>query len=461
MSGTAPVEVVHTSRGAERRLLAAACLTTTLVPISSTMIAVALPEVRDDFGISVAAAVWLVSSYLVVTAAAQPVAGGLGDRWGRRRLVQGAIVGFGASSLLCALAPTFTLAVIARCLQAVCGALALVNAAASVRSAIPAQRRGRAFGAIGASATLAAASGPPVGALALALGGWRATFLAVLPLVALALFAVHRWLPAEGAPSPVPARRFDLGGALLLLLTLAGAAVLVNQLSEGRPVIVLAGLGAVTVVCALLLGRVERAHPAPVLDLAVLRVRAVAAAGLAIGASNLALYLVLLAVPLLIEDSSGAGAGVILAPMLFGAALCAPIGGRVSDRWGRRAPAIVGNALLALAMAGMIALDLQSNVALTAVLLGLAGIGLGLSTAAIQTAGAEALPAAQAGVAAGLSSASRYLGSIMGTSLLAVLVAGENGRPVFVVAAVAAIVSMLAAAALPGGRPTHAGRQPS
>lgn len=438
-------------RGVERRLLAAACLTTTLVPISSTMIAVALPDVRDDFGLSVAAAVWLVSSYLVVTAAAQPVAGSLGDRLGRRRLVLGGVLGFGAASVLGAVAPTFELAVAARCIQAMCGALALVNAAATVRTALPADRRGRAFGMIGAAATLSAAAGPPVGGLAVAAAGWRGTFLAVLPLVALAFAAVLRWLPAEPAES-VTGRgtpgRFDLVGSALLLLTLSASAVLVNQLSAERPVGLLLGLAGAAGAFAYAFARQERRHPRPVLDLAVLRVRAVAAAGIAIGASNLAMYLVLLAVPLLIEDhASSAGAGVILAPMLIGSGLFAPIGGRLADRHGRRAPAVGGCALLAVAMLGMVPLDLHENVVLTALLLGLAGMGLGLSTSAIVTAGAEALPAAQAGVAAGVSSSSRYLGSILGTSLLAVLVDSGTGQPVFAVAAAAAVLSAVAAAA--------------
>lgn len=443
------------ARGRERRLLAAVCLATTLVPLSSTMVAVALPDVRADFGLSVSAAVWLISAYLIVTAAAQPVAGGLGDRLGRRRLVLAGVAAFGVASIAAAAAPTYPVAVIARCAQAMCGALALVNAAATVRTALPADRRGRSFGMIGASATLAAASGPPLGSLAVALAGWRGTFLAVLPLVGVALAACARWLPAEPSRPAVPPvrRRFDLAGALLLLATLAGAAVLINRLAEGLPLLAGLGLAAATAGAAAAFAAVERTHPAPVLDLAVLRVRAVAFAGLALGASNLAMYLVLLAVPLLIEGSGTVGAGALLAPMLFGAALVAPVGGRLSDRLGRRTPALAGTLVLALAMSAMVPLDLRDHEGMAAALLGLAGVGLGLSTAAVQTAGAEALPAAQAGVAAGVSSSCRYLGSILGTSLLALLISSGTGRPVFAVAAVAAGVAALAAAGL--GRPAR------
>ncbi len=444
--------VDQAARSRERRLLLSVCLATTLVPLSSTMIAVALPDLREDFGLSVSGAVWMVSAYLIVTAAAQPVAGSLGDRIGRRRLVLGGIVGFGVASLAVAAAPVYAVAVVARCLQAVCGALALVNAAATVRTALPADRRGRSFGLIGMSATLAAASGPPLGSLAVALAGWRGTFLAVLPLVLLALVATSRWLPGDPPRAAAPARRFDLAGALLLLLTLGGAAVLINRLAEGLPLIAAVALGAATVAGGLAFAAVERGHPAPVLDLAVLRVRAVAFAGVAIGAANLAMYLILLAVPLLIEGHDTVSAGALLAPMLFGAALVAPIGGRLSDRLGRRTPALAGNILLAVAMLAMVPVDLHAHAGVTAALLGVAGVGLGLSTAAIQTAGAEALPAAQAGVAAGVSSSCRYLGSILGTSLLALLIHSGTGRPVFAVAAAAAVLSAVAAAGL-GRRP--------
>ena len=325
----------------ERRLLFAACLATTLVPLSSTMVAVALPDLRADFDLSVSAAVWLVNAYLVVTAAAQLVAGGLGDRLGRRRLAIVGVAGFGIFAALSAAAPVYPAAIAARCLQAVFGALAIVNVAAAVRTAVPGHRRGRAFGLVGASATLAAASGPPVGALAVAWAGWRGTFLSVLPLVALALLAVLRWLPPDPAVAPAESgragvlRRFDPAGAVLLLTTLATAAVLVNRLSEDTPLAVEIALGVTAVLAAFAFVRVERRHPAPVLQLSVLRVPALAFAVTAIAMGNLAMYLVLLAVPLLVADG-GSHAGAILAPMLFGAAIFAPIGGRLADRFGRR-----------------------------------------------------------------------------------------------------------------------------
>lgn len=451
---------------AERRLLFAACLATTLVPLSSTMVAVALPDLRADFDLSVSAAVWLVNAYLVVTAAAQLVAGGLGDRLGRRRLAILGVAGFGVFAGLAAAAPVYPAAIAARCLQAVFGALAIVNVAAAVRTAVPGHRRGRAFGLVGASATLAAASGPPIGGIAVAWAGWRGTFLMILPLVALALLAVVRWLPADPAPAPVEGRtgmlrRFDPVGAVLLLTTLATAAVLVNRLSEDTPLAVDISLGVAMVLAALAFVRVERRHPAPVLQLSVLRVPALAFSVTAIAMGNLAMYLVLLAVPLLVEEG-GSHAGVILAPMLFGAAVFAPIGGRLADRFGRRAPAVVGNALIAAAFGGLAPLDLADRPVLTAVLLGAAGVGLGLSTAAVQTAGAEALPAEQAGLASGISSSARYLGSILGTSLLALLVSTGTGERVFTVAAVAGAIAAAASLRIVGGSiRARSGRSPA
>jgi DHA2 family methylenomycin A resistance protein-like MFS transporter len=159
-------------------------------------------------------------------------------------------------------------------------------------------------------------------------------------------------------------------------------------------------------------------------------------------------------VPLLVVEG-GPAAGVILAPMLAGAAVFAPLGGRLADRFGRRAPAVVGNVLIALSFGGLVPLDLTERPILVGFLLGVAGMGLGLSASAVQTAGAEALPAHQAGVAAGVSSSARYLGSILGTSLLALLVAGGDGTRVFGVAAVAGAVA--AAASLGVVRSKRAG----
>ncbi|MGY1820550.1 MFS transporter [Geodermatophilus sp. SYSU D00079] len=440
------------TRAGERPVVAAACLVTTLVPLGSTSVAVALPRIGAALGAGVAGVVALVTAYLVVTAACQTIAGALGDRWGRRRCALLGTAGFGVCTALATVVPALPAVGVMRCGQAAFGALALVNAAATVRTTVPAVRRGRAFGAVGASATAAAAAGPALGGLAVHLAGWRGAFLATLPVAVLGVAAVRAWFPPDPRDGARPATRtrFDVPGALLLLAVLGGGAALISEARRLPAAWPAAAVGALLLV-AVAFARRELRQEVPVLDVRVLRLRPVLAAGAAVATGNLALYTVVLAVPLLV----GTGAAVVLLlPALAGASVAALLGGRLSDRWGRRRPAVLGGVLVTVPALALVAVDPARQVPAAAVLLALCGTGQGMAAAAVQTAGLEALPPERAGLASGVWSTCRYLGSITGTSLLALLMTGGAGSGVFWLTAVGGALSAVAAAALPGPRPS-------
>lgn len=432
----------------DRGLLLAVCLATSLVPLNSTMVAVALPDIARDLDVRPGAGLLLVSTYLVVTAALQPVAGSLGDRWGRRGLVLGGVTIFGLSSVAAAASPDLSVLLVLRCLQAAGGALALPNAAALVREALPPDRRGRAYGLVGAAATIAASAGPPVGGLLTAWFGWRAVFLVNVPLALAAVWAGRRSLP------PAVHRRsgsFDVLGALLLLAGLGGLSALLTTRPGGVTAVV--GVGAVALAWAAFVPYELRCQR-PVLDPRLFLARAVAAAAVAVAASNLALYVLLLAVPFLLSGRYGAATiGLLLIPLPGASSLLSPVGGRLSDRWGRRTPAVLGLGLLTAALVPLVVLGRLPSIPVLLLVLTLAGAGLGLAQAAVQAAAVEAVAPERAGMAAGAWSTSRYLGSIVGAAVLATLLHGRPAdgavRSVLLLAAIGAAISLAAALALP------------
>ncbi|HSD79818.1 MAG TPA: MFS transporter, partial [Solirubrobacteraceae bacterium] len=184
----------------ERAVLATVALASLLVPLNSTMLAVALPRVVDDLGTSLTSASWLVTSYLIAMASLQPVAGKLGDRLGRRPLVLGGLAWFGVASAGAALSGDLVLLVAFRLQQAVAGALFFPNAMALLRDTVPAERLGARMGLVGAALPLGASAGPPLGGVLLAVGGWQAIFAVNLPLVAIALALGARAIP-RAAPA--------------------------------------------------------------------------------------------------------------------------------------------------------------------------------------------------------------------------------------------------------------------
>ncbi len=447
----------------EVRLVVAVALATMLAPLNSTMIAVALPPIaaRFDAGASVP---WLVTGYLIAMASLQPVAGKLGDRFGRRPLMLGGLATFGLASLGAALAPGFAWLLATRILQGVAGAIAFPNGAAMLREAIPDTRRGGRFGLVGAGAGLAAAVGPPLAGLLVWSGGWQSIFYVNVLLIVPAAWLGWRSFPrGRMRTGDASSRPFDLAGATLLCIALIAAAAMLTDRGTlgtwGR-------LGwPVAAVAAVTFALVEWRHPDPAVQLRLFGRRAFAAANVSVATSNFAMYVTLLAVPLLLAARAGSsvGAGAVLAAMSGAMFIASPVGGSLADRWGRRRPALVG---LALLLAGtLVPVSAGPGISIAGLVgaLILIGLGIGTATAALQTTAVESVPARDAGMASGVYTTSRYLGSIVGSALLARLAAGsgELAGPatigtVFVMVSAAAVLALLAAFGLrdrPAPRP--------
>jgi EmrB/QacA subfamily drug resistance transporter len=408
-------------------VLVPVALGTMLAPLNSTMIAVALPELLEDFSRSLAWGSWIVTSYLVAMAAVQPLGGSLGDRYGRRRLFLIGLTLFLAATVIAALSWSIEVLIAARTVQAIAGAMAIPNGTALVRSLIPPERRGRAFGNVGAAIAAAAGLGPPIGGILTAALGWRWIFAANLLLLAPALVLGWR-LPAD---SPAPQRgRFDLRGATLLTIGLVSLVLaLTIWRLPGASLGLAPAFGLIAAVAILVLIWHAKRSSNPVLNLALLRARGFTPAVTNVLLSNLAMYTLLLSLPLFLAAWSTWGSaqvGLLLAGLSLPTILLSPLGGRLSDRVGRRAPVVVGACFMSLGVLPFLAIGPNWSWPLYLFPLILVGAGLGLSMAPVQATAIETAPSSQAGQAAGLFSTMRYLGSILGSSIMAAVLIGPT-----------------------------------
>ena len=181
----------------KRMVLVACILGTTVVTVDSTAINVALPAIAEDLGGGLAGQQWVANAYLLTLSSFLLIGGSLGDVIGERRVFIVGVGGFGVTSLLCALAPTIELLVLARALQGLSGALLTPAALAVIVRTFPESERGQAVGAWTAWGGIGTVLGPVVGGQLVDSASWRWIFLINLPLVLGTLFIVSRAVPAD------------------------------------------------------------------------------------------------------------------------------------------------------------------------------------------------------------------------------------------------------------------------
>ncbi|HET7830396.1 MAG TPA: MFS transporter, partial [Candidatus Limnocylindrales bacterium] len=210
----------------ERWTMVAAILGTSMVFLDGTVMNLALPKIGAELPASLVSRLegqtYAVSGYLAILAALLILAGALGDYYGRRRIFAIGLSGFGITSVLCGLAPTLELLVIARLLQGAAGALLVPGSLAILTALFEGPARARAIG-IWASATSATTLlGPVIGGLLVDGVSWRAAFLINVPLVAVALFATIRYMPETR--SEEASGSFDWLGAAVAVIAVGGLA---------------------------------------------------------------------------------------------------------------------------------------------------------------------------------------------------------------------------------------------
>lgn len=197
-----------------------------IVFLDSTIVNVALEAIGEQLPATVVGVLegqsYVVNGYLLTLSALLILAGALADMFGRRRLFVIGLAGFGASSVLCGVAPTMELLILGRVVQGAFGALLVPTSLAIISATFDGAERGRAFGIWAAASSAITVLGPPLGGFLVDTFGWRVAFLMNVPLIALAVvIAVSRVAESRDETA---SGRFDWLGAAAVALAVGGLA---------------------------------------------------------------------------------------------------------------------------------------------------------------------------------------------------------------------------------------------
>jgi EmrB/QacA subfamily drug resistance transporter len=386
-----------------------------------TIVASALPAMSVTLG-DVERISWVVVSYLVAATIAAPVYGYLGDVFGRRRLMFGALALFMGASVLCAIAPTVLLLSAARVLQGFGGGGLMSLSQALIGEVVPPRQRGHYQGYLATVATVSSVFGPVAGGFLTEHLGWKSIFLVNLPLGALALLLVMRLQSRPGTRHEQWS--FDAPGLFYFVAFIAPILVAMEQVRQFDPASapMVAGLFAIALIALVLLVRRERATASPLLPIDLLIQPTIWRANCLAACHGAALTSLIAFLPIYLRVVHGLSAsqtGLMLLPVSIGIGVGSIITGRMVTRtgltmvfpsWG-----LVG-ATLGLGAFALFGADLEIPWLLA--ILSLSSICMGTVMTVVQVTIQTAAGRKALGAAAGSVQFSRTVGAALGTALL-------------------------------------------
>jgi EmrB/QacA subfamily drug resistance transporter len=395
-----------------------------------TIVNIAFPDIRASFptaGLSQLS--WILNAYAIVFAAALVPAGRLADRLGRRRFFFVGVIVFLAASVLCGAADSLDLLIAGRALQALGGAILVPASLGLILPEFSLEKRATATALWGATGAVAAAAGPSLGGLLVDWQGWRAVFFVNIVIGLPALIPARRILRESREPEALLPDAF---GAVLLAVGVGALSLgIVKGPDWGWGSGKVVGAVVTSAVLLPLLAWRSSQHRAPVFELALFRVRSFSVANAGMFVFALGFYALLLCNVLFLTGVwhySILRAGVAVTPGPLMAAVFAPIGGRLSDRFGQRVVAVPGGVIFG-AGALLFALEIGAGRSYAADFLpatALTGAGVGLTFAAFGSAAVAELPPSRYSTGGAINNCFRQIGAVLGISTLIVVIGSPS-----------------------------------
>jgi MFS transporter, DHA2 family, metal-tetracycline-proton antiporter len=395
--------------------------------MNSSMVNVAVPVIRRDFGASEAQVGWVITSYLLIYAVGIPLYGRAADVFSLRRAFTLGLLVFAIGSLASALAPTLALLVVGRIVQATGAAAIPALASASVAKVLPPGDRGTALGLIVSSVGVGAAVGPVVGGMIQQLAGWHSLFYATLALTVLLLCGALYALPKTGSSED---RSFDVAGGVLLGLA---AGLFLFGITQGQThgFASLSSWGSFLGAAFSAAGFAWRITSArhPFVSPALFRNPPYVAAVVVGFFSMLVNVSCLVSVPLLVSQVNELGpaaTGLVLAPGAVALAILSPLAGRLSDRIGVKTLIYAGLAVMLFSVLSLSAFAAGGSPIIVAA--GMLGIGAGfaLTNSPNVNAAAAALDEKESGVGLGIFNGLFFLGGGTGPAVVGAFLAARR-----------------------------------
>jgi EmrB/QacA subfamily drug resistance transporter len=408
-----------------RVVFAALLLVMLLASLDQTIVSTALPTIVGELG-GLEHLSWIVTAYMLAATIVTPLYGKLGDLYGRKIVLQSAIVLFLAGSALCGTSESMAQLIVFRAIQGLGGGGLIVTSMAAVGDIISPRERGRYQGFFGAVFGLSTVLGPLIGGFFVEHLNWRWIFYINLPLGVLALAVISTVFTS---PATRKSPSIDYWGAALLAVGLTSLVLLASlgghTLPWTSPAAV--GLGALALGALAGLIVVERRVPEPILPPSLFRNRTfviAASVGFIVGVAMFGSITFMPVYLQVVKGISPSEAGMALTPMMGGVIVTSIISGQIISRIGRyRIFPIIGTLVMATALSLLSTIDTTTATWVASLYMLVLGLGLGMVMQVLVLAVQNAVEYRDLGVGTSGTALFRSIGGSIGVSVFGAIFA--------------------------------------
>lgn len=390
-----------------------------LNPLNSSMIAVALTRFQQDFHLSFANVSWLISTYYLASAVSQPIMGKMSDMFGPKRLFLIGLVLIAVASIVAPFSPGFIWLVSFRIIQAIGSSTLFPSGMSMIRKSIT-ERQARALALLAVFSSTSAAFGPSIGGLLIHYWDWQAIFLVNFPFI-ITSFLLGVWMLPKDGKIKMEWKRIDFVGILVFVATVIFLLIFLLSLGKSVQVIpLIIGLAGLVVFLFY-----ERRQQEPFIDPVMLRKNKNASfVYLQFISINIIFYSIFFGMPSFLQQVrhySDQQTGFIMLAIAGFGVIITPLAGRWIDRKGSKPTVLTGAVTILVGTALLLTIHAASPLWWLIVVLCVLGLSNGFNNIGMQTSLYEFVDKKETGAASGLFMTSRYLGTILSSTLLGIL----------------------------------------